>query len=205
MAPTATHEICGRPHNQLQRSEPRGRDSDRRDSELNDGLAGKLVGLPRVRGRGRNRGQVGDIGLERRAKAALASPMKASSIKVVSHARILGIDACGVGTARRRKTPYGRLVNIHKRYGAITSKLAKVGLMPSGPARYAVHGHAANKSKSLQDNGWAVPASQARRAIAGGSRCHECDPSHACRVEPIVAWAEAVWDQQLDDVELHKA
>ena len=34
---------------------------------------------------------------------------------------------------------------------------------------------------------------------------HECDPIHACRVEPIVVWAEAVWDEHLDDAELHKA
>ena len=27
---------------------------------------------------------------------------------------------------------------------------------------------------------------------------------HTCRVEPIVAWAEAVWDEQLDEAELHK-
>ena len=34
---------------------------------------------------------------------------------------------------------------------------------------------------------------------------HECDLFHTCRVEPSVAWAEAVWDEQLDDAELHKA
>ena len=33
---------------------------------------------------------------------------------------------------------------------------------------------------------------------------HQCDPIHPCRVEPIVAWAEAVWDEQLDDADPHK-
>ena len=38
-----------------------------------------------------------------------------------------------------------------------------------------------------------------------GSLCIQCDPVHPCRVEPIVAWAEAVWDEQLDDADLRKA
>ena len=74
-------------------------------------------------------------------KAALASPMKALGMRVVSHTRILGIDTCGGGKARQRKTQYGRLAKIKKRvtevqfnrkYGAITSKIVKAGLMPSG-------------------------------------------------------------------------
>ena len=35
---------------------------------------------------------------------------------------------------------------------------------------------------------------------------HQCDLTHPCRAEPIVAWAaEAVWDEQLDDADLHKS
>ena len=74
-------------------------------------------------------------------KAALTSSTKALGMRVVSHARILGIDACGAGAARQRRTQHARLAKIkkrmpkvkfHKKYGAITSKIAKAGLMPSG-------------------------------------------------------------------------
>ena len=74
-------------------------------------------------------------------KAALASLTKALGMRVVSPALILGIDACGAGAARQRRTQYGRLTKIKKRmpvvkfykkYSAITSKIAKAGLAPSG-------------------------------------------------------------------------
>ena len=41
VAPTATDEVCGRPHDQLQRNEPHSRDGDHRGSELDGGLAGE--------------------------------------------------------------------------------------------------------------------------------------------------------------------
>ena len=74
-------------------------------------------------------------------KAALTSSTKALGMRVVSHARILGVDAYGAGAARQRRTQYARLTKIkngmpkvkfYKKYGAITSKIAKVGLMPGG-------------------------------------------------------------------------
>ena len=111
-----THEICGRPYDQLQRSEPHGRDSDHGGSELNDELARKWVRLSRVERRGRNGVQVGDVGLERFSQggSGLASASEGTWHEVVSHARILGID-CGVGTALRRRTQYGRRTIIKNR------------------------------------------------------------------------------------------
>ena len=73
-------------------------------------------------------------------EASLTSSTKALGMRVVSHACILGIDAHGAGTARQRRTQYGRLTKVKKRmpkvkfyrkYGAIASKIAKAGLMPS--------------------------------------------------------------------------
>ena len=49
---------------------------------------------------------------------------------------------------------------------AITSKITKAGLMPSGLHSMRCRGHAANKSEGLQDNDWMVPAKQTRRALA---------------------------------------
>ena len=74
-------------------------------------------------------------------KASLTSSTKALGMRVVSHARILRIDAYGAGAARQRRTQNARLTKIKKRMpnvqfykkdGAITSKIAKAGLMPSG-------------------------------------------------------------------------
>ena len=48
VAPIATDEVCGRPHDQLQRNEPHGRDSDYGGVELNGWLAGERAGLPCV-------------------------------------------------------------------------------------------------------------------------------------------------------------
>ena len=53
--------------------------------------------------------------------------------------------------------------------------------------------------------GRCLPGKHAGRSLTWRLAVHECDPIHTCRVEPIVAWTEAVWDEQLDDVELHKA
>ena len=74
-------------------------------------------------------------------KPVLTSSTKALGMRVVSHARILGVDAFGAGAVRQRRTQYARLTKIKKRmpkvkfckkYGAITSNIAKAGLMPSG-------------------------------------------------------------------------
>ena len=46
-----------------------------------------------------------------------------------------------------------------------------------------------------RDSGSSARRSRERHLAAGD----------ACRVEPIVAWAEAIWDEQLDDVDLHRA
>ena len=48
-------------------------------------------------------------------ESALTSSTKALGMRVVSHARILGIDAYGTVTARQRRTQYGRLTKIKKR------------------------------------------------------------------------------------------
>ena len=42
-------------------------------------------------------------------KASLTSSTKALGMRVVSHARILGIDAYGAGAARQRRTQKGSL------------------------------------------------------------------------------------------------
>ena len=52
--------------------------------------------------------------------------------------------------------------------------------------------------------GRCLPGRHAGRSLTWRLATHECDPTHTCRVETIVAWAEAVWDEQLDDADLHK-
>ena len=97
-------------------------------------------------------------------KAALTSATKALGMRVVSHARILGVDAYGAGAARQRRTQYARLTKIKKRmpkvqfykkYGAVTSKVAKAELMPSGRAHGGMGGgsvgRAAGRCRSAQD------------------------------------------------------
>ena len=85
---TAIDEVCGRPHDQQQGSEPHRRDGDEGGSALDGGLAGEWTGLPRVEGRGRCGGQLGGPGLER-----LAQGVADLGMRVVSHVRILGIAA----------------------------------------------------------------------------------------------------------------
>ena len=107
-------------------------------------------------------------------KAALTTSTKALGMRVVSHARILGVDAFGAGGARRRRTQYARLTKIrkrmpkvqfHKKHGAMTSKIAKAGLMPC-LARCEMHGHAADETERFQDYGWKMLARQARRTFS---------------------------------------
>ena len=104
-------------------------------------------------------------------KAALTSSTKALGMRVVSHARILDVDAYGAGAARQRRTQYARLTKIKKRmpkvkfykkYGAITSKDRQGGVHAEWSARREVHGHAADEAESLQDHGWKMLARQTR-------------------------------------------
>ena len=53
--------------------------------------------------------------------------------------------------------------------------------------------------------GRCLPGTRAGRSLTLPLAMHQCDPTHTCRIEPIAAWAEAVWDEQLDDADLHKA
>ena len=148
-------------------------------------------------------------------KAALTSSTKALGMRVVSHARILGVDACGAGAARQRGTQYARLTKIKKRmpqvlfyekYGAIMSKIAKAGLRPSGLHGVRCMGMLPTRLKAFRTTvGRCLPGKHAGRSLTWRLATHECDPTHTCRVEPIVAWAEAVWDEQLDEADLHKA
>ena len=146
--------------------EPHGRDSDHGGSEVNDGLDFH-VSKDEEGMEGKSVVLVSNGAL----KTALASSMKALGMRVVSHARILGIDVYGVGTARQLKTQYGRLAKIkkgmpivkfHRKYGAITSKIAKEGLMPSG-----LHGMRCTPPRvTASRTTMAVSARQACRAVA---------------------------------------
>ena len=108
-------------------------------------------------------------------KAALRST-KALGMRVVSHARIPGVDAFGAGGARRRRTQYARLTKIRKRmpkvqfykkYGAMTSKIAKAGLMPSALHCVRCMGTPTTRlTESFQDYDWKVLARQARRTFS---------------------------------------
>ena len=145
----------------------------------------------------------------------LAAKVKPLGMRVVSHARLLGVYTFGAGMARRRKTQYGRLdgfkkrmpkVKFFRKYGAVTSKIAKAGFLPSGLHGVRCLGLPPTRVKALRTIiGQCLPGKHAGRSLTWRLAVHECDPIHACRVEPIVAWAEAVWDEQLDDSELYKA
>ena len=148
-------------------------------------------------------------------KGMLAAKVKPLDMRVVSHARLLGVDTFGAGMARRRKTQYGRLdrvkkrlpkVKFFKKYGATTSKIARAGFLPSGLHGVRCLGLPPTRVKALRTTiGQCLPGKHAGRSLTWRLAVHECDPIHTCRVEPIVAWAEAVWDKQLDDAELHRA
>ena len=148
-------------------------------------------------------------------KVALTSSTKALGMRVVSHARILGVDAYGAGAARQHRTQHARLTKIRKRmpkvqfykkYGAMTNKIAKAGLMPSALHGVRCMGMPPTRLKAFRTTvGRCLPGKHAGRSLTWRLAMHECDPTHTCRVEPIVAWAEAIWDEQLDDVDLHRA
>ena len=136
-------------------------------------------------------------------------------MRVVSHARTLGIDAYGAGATRQRRKQYERLTKIKKRmpkvkfykkYGVITSKSAKAGLAPSGLHGVRCMGVPLTRLKALGTTiGRCLPGKHAGRSVNWWLAGHQCDPIHPCRVEPIAAWAEPVWDEQLDDADLRKA
>ena len=136
-------------------------------------------------------------------------------MRVVSHARILGIDAYEAGAARQRRTHHGRLTKIKKRmpkvqfykkYGAITSKVTKAVLVPSGLHGVRCMGMPPTRLKAFRTTiGRCLPGKHAGRSLTWRLAVQQCDPIHPCRIEPIVAWAEAVWDEQLDDADLHRA
>ena len=144
-------------------------------------------------------------------KAALTSSTKALGMRVVSHA----VDAFGAGAARQRWTQYARLTKIrnrmpkvqfYKKCGAMTSKIAKAGLMPSALHGVRCMGMPPTRLKAFRTTvGRCLPGKHAGRSLTWRLAMHECDPTHTCRVEPTVAWAEAIWDEQLDDVDLHRA
>ena len=94
-------------------------------------------------------------------------------------------------------------VQFYKKYGAITSKIAKAGLMPSALHGVRCMGMPPSRLKAFRTTvGRFLPGKHAGRSLTWRLAMHECDPTHTCRVEPIVAWAEAIWDRQLDDVDL---
>ena len=107
--------------------------------------------------------------------------------------KILGIGSFGVGAKRRRKTKYGRPAKTRKRmskvklftkYGAITSKIAKAGLMPSG-----LHGMRCVDRPPTRVNAFGttvvrcLPGKHARRSLTWRLAVHAI---HACRIESIV-------------------
>ena len=215
MVPTATHEICGRPHDQQQTGEPRGRDGDLRGSELDGGLARKWVGLPRVKGRRRNGGQVGDLGLERCAQGGIGLANEGTWHEGLArtHPGHRPVRTGGGEAAQNAKWAADQNQEdnaqgsvFYKKYGAVTSKIAMAGFMPSGLHGERCMGMPPSRVKSFRTTtGRCLPGKHAGRSLTWRLAVHQCDPIHPCRVEPIVAWAEAVWDEQLDDADLQKA
>ena len=67
------------------------------------------------------------------------------------------------------------------------------GALAERPARCEVRGRAANRVESPQDHDWKMLARQTRGTFSHLASGH------------VVAWAEAVLDEQLDDADLHKA
>ena len=97
-------------------------------------------------------------------------------------------------------------VQFYKKYGAITNKIAKAGLMPSGLHGVRFIGMPPTRLKAFRTTvGRCLPGEHAGRSLTWRLAMHECDPTYTCRVEPNVAWAETVWDEQLDDADLHRA
>ena len=112
-------------------------------------------------------------------------------------------------------TQYGRLAKIrkrmpkvkfYKRYGAITSKIAKAGLIPSGLHGVWCLGVPPTRVEAIKTTiGRCLSGKHAGHSLTQRLAMHECDPIRTCRIEPIVARAEAVWDEQLDGAEPHTA
>ena len=97
-------------------------------------------------------------------------------------------------------------VKFYEIYGPITSSIAQTGLVPSGFHDVRCMGMPPTRVRALRTTiEWCLPGKHARRLLTWRLAVHECDPVHTCRVEPNVTWAEAAWDEQLDDAELNKA
>ena len=106
-------------------------------------------------------------------KTVLTAKMKALGTRVVSHARILGVDSFCVGAAKRRKTQYGWLASVKKRmpkvkffkkYGAIT--VAKAGFIPSGLHGLRCMGLSPTKVKAFRTTiGRCLPGMHAGRSL----------------------------------------
>ena len=93
-----------------------------------------------------------------------------------------------VGGARRRRTQYARLTKIKKRmpkvqfykkYGAMTSKIAKAGLMPSALHGVRCMGMPPTRLKAFRTTvGRCLPGKHAGRSLTWRLAMHECDPTH---------------------------
>ena len=110
-------------------------------------------------------------------RASLTSSTRALGMRVLSHARILGIDAYGAGAARQLSAESNtRLltkikkrmpkVQFCKKYGAFTSKIAKAGLMPSGLHGVRCMGMTSTRLKAFRTTiGRCLPGKHAGRSL----------------------------------------
>ena len=133
-------------------------------------------------------------------KAALTSSTMALGMRVVSHARILGVDDHGAGTARQRRTQYARLTKIknrmpkvqfYKKYGAVTSKVAKAGLLPSGLHGVRCMGMPPTRLKAFRTTiGRCLPGKMWDVLSPGVWSRTSATRYTRAESNPIVAWAE---------------
>ena len=197
VASTATHEVCGRSHNQLQCKGLHCCSDD--PATISEAVslwtgwleAGLDFHVSKVEGgaEGKSVVLVSNFAL----KTVLTAKMKALGMRVVSHARILGVNSFGVGASKRRKTQYRRLVSVKKRMpkveffkkcGAITSKIAEAGVIPSGLRSLRCMGLPPTRVKAFRTTiERCLPGKHAWRSRTWRQAAHECDPIHACRVE----------------------
>ena len=107
----------------------------------------------------------------------------ALGVRVVSHARIPGrrrLRSRGGEAAQNEEE-----VKFNKKYGAITSKIAKAGSCRAGLHGVRCMGMPPTRLKAFRTTvGRCLPGKHAGRSLTWRVAAHECDPINMCRVEP---------------------
>ena len=90
-------------------------------------------------------------------------------------------------------------IQVAKRYQALTAKVAKHGLKPQAMYGCGLRGMPPTKVGQLRRYmGSALPGRHWRKSVTLRLAIAGMDPMHSIRADPLLMWAEGVWDEELD-------